>query len=160
MSWRNTISTDHTIHDNTFFTVQGCMECISHVSNPLTLGKCGSNSKCVIPEHRFRIKFSGTSCENDLRRMSQKTFVDDLILVQVMAWCRQATSHYLGQLWPRSISSYGVTMLQLVNIFLLCGNQISNRPLLSIYPYHTGVLHWYQWPLLLTWFNFNPSMDK
>ena len=20
--------------------------------------------------------------------------------------------------------------------------------------------HWYQWPLLLTWFNFNPSMDK
>ena len=20
--------------------------------------------------------------------------------------------------------------------------------------------HWHQWPLLLTWFNFNPSMDK
>ena len=26
-----------------------------------------------------------------------------------MAWCRQATSHYLGQCWPRSMSSYDVT---------------------------------------------------
>ena len=30
-------------------------------------------------------------------------------LVQVMAWCRQATSHYLSQCWPRSLSPYGVT---------------------------------------------------
>ena len=26
------------------------------------------------------------------------------ILVQVIAWCRQATSHYLSQCWPRSMS--------------------------------------------------------
>ena len=25
-----------------------------------------------------------------------------------MAWCRQATSHYLSQCWPRSMSPYGV----------------------------------------------------
>ena len=25
----------------------------------------------------------------------------------VMAWCRQATSHYLSQCWPRSMSPYG-----------------------------------------------------
>ena len=30
-------------------------------------------------------------------------------LVQVMAWCRQATSHYLSQYWPRSMSPNGVT---------------------------------------------------
>ena len=30
-------------------------------------------------------------------------------LVQVMAWCHQATSHYLRQCWPMSLSSYGVT---------------------------------------------------
>ena len=30
-------------------------------------------------------------------------------LVQVMAWCRQATSHYPSQCWPRSLSPYGVT---------------------------------------------------
>ena len=26
-----------------------------------------------------------------------------------MAWCRQATSHYLNQCWPRSMSPYGIT---------------------------------------------------
>ena len=36
-------------------------------------------------------------------------------LVQVMAWCRQATSHYLSQCWPSSMSPYGVTRPQWVN---------------------------------------------
>ena len=36
-------------------------------------------------------------------------------LVQVMAWCHQATSHYLSQCWPRSLSPYGVTRPQWVN---------------------------------------------
>ena len=36
-------------------------------------------------------------------------------LVQVMAWCRQATSHYLSQYWPRSQSPYDVTRPQWVN---------------------------------------------
>ena len=39
------------------------------------------------------------------------------ILVQVMAWCRQATNHYLSQCWPRSASPYGVTKPQWVNAF-------------------------------------------
>ena len=37
-------------------------------------------------------------------------------LVQVMAWCRQATSHYLSQCWPRSLSPYGVTGPQWVKV--------------------------------------------
>ena len=36
-------------------------------------------------------------------------------LVQVMAWCRQATSHYLSQCWPRSLSPYGIIRPQWVN---------------------------------------------
>ena len=36
-------------------------------------------------------------------------------LVQVMAWCRQATCHYLNQCWPRSPTPYGVTRPQRVN---------------------------------------------
>ena len=36
-------------------------------------------------------------------------------LVQVMAWCCQATSHYLSQCWPRSLSPCGVIMPQWVN---------------------------------------------
>ena len=30
-------------------------------------------------------------------------------LVQVMAWCHQATSHYLSPCWPRSMLPYGAT---------------------------------------------------
>ena len=39
---------------------------------------------------------------------------DKSTLVQVMAWCRQATCHYLSQCWPRSLSPYGVTRPQWV----------------------------------------------
>ena len=35
-------------------------------------------------------------------------------LVQVMAWCRQATSYYLSQCCPRSLSPYDVTRPQWV----------------------------------------------
>ena len=41
---------------------------------------------------------------------------DKSTLVQVMAWCHQATRHYLNQCWPRYLSSYGVTSPQWVDI--------------------------------------------
>ena len=43
-------------------------------------------------------------------------------LVQVMAWCRQATSHYLSECWPRSLSPYGFTRPQCVNTLRLNQN--------------------------------------
>ena len=39
---------------------------------------------------------------------------DKSTLVQGMAWCHQATSHYLSQRWPRSMSPNGVTRPQWV----------------------------------------------
>ena len=42
---------------------------------------------------------------------------DKSTLVQVMAWCRQATSHYLSQCWLRSMSPYGVTRPQRVFLY-------------------------------------------
>ena len=36
-------------------------------------------------------------------------------LVQIIAWCRQASSHYLGQCWLRSLLLYGVTRPQWAN---------------------------------------------
>ena len=47
--------------------------------------------------------------------MSLDLIEDKSTLVQVMAWCRQATSHYLSQCWPRSLSPYDVTRPQWVN---------------------------------------------
>ena len=55
------------------------------------------------------------SCEHALRWMSLDLTDDKSTLVQVMAWCRQATSHYLSHCWPRSLSPYGVTRPQWVN---------------------------------------------
>ena len=55
-----------------------------------------------------------TCCEIALRRMSLDLTDDKSTLVQVMAWCRQATSHYLNQCWPRSLPPYGVTTPQWV----------------------------------------------
>ena len=54
------------------------------------------------------------SCEIALRSMPQNPSDDKSTLVQVMAWCRQAASHYLSQCCPKSLSPYGVTRPQWV----------------------------------------------
>ena len=51
--------------------------------------------------------------------MPQARTDDKSTLVQVMAWCHQATSHYLNQCWPRSPTPYGVTRPQWVNSLAL-----------------------------------------
>ena len=48
--------------------------------------------------------------------MPQNLICEKSTLVQVMAWCRQASSHYLSQCWPRSMSPCGVTRPQWVKI--------------------------------------------
>ena len=57
--------------------------------------------------------------------MSLDFTYDQSTLVQVMAWCRQATSHYLNQSWPVSLSPCGVTRLQWVNLNILFECQYS-----------------------------------
>ena len=56
------------------------------------------------------------SCETALRSMPQNPSDDKSTLVQVMAWCRQAASHYLSQCCPKSLSPYGVTRPQWVKL--------------------------------------------
>ena len=55
-------------------------------------------------------------CEIAIRWMPQHPTDHWSTLVQVMAWCCQATSHYLSQCWPRSMSPYGVTRPQWVKL--------------------------------------------
>ena len=66
----------------------------------------------------FQVKFSDWWLGHLLQNSSPMN-VSDLIndkstVVQVMAWCLQATSHYLSQCWPRSRSPYGITRPQWV----------------------------------------------
>ena len=61
----------------------------------------------------------GISWEIALSWMSLDFSDNKSALVQVMAWCRQATSHYLNQCWRSSPTPYGVTRLQWVKRFSL-----------------------------------------
>ena len=56
------------------------------------------------------VQSAGCSSSNDnaLRWMPQDFTDDKSTLVQVMAWCRQAISHYMSQCWLRSMSPHGV----------------------------------------------------
>ena len=49
-----------------------------------------------------------------LRWISLDLSDDKSTLVQVMAWCHQAPSHYLNQCWARSLPLYGITRPQWV----------------------------------------------
>ena len=56
---------------------------------------------------------------NALRWILSDLTDDKSTLVQVMAWCLQATSHYLSQCWPRSLSPHGVSRQQSINSIFL-----------------------------------------
>ena len=89
----------------------------THRFNSLAPRWCGCSFKSVILEYMSQIKFMNASCEIALRWMQQNTLDGMSTMVQVMALCHQAPSHYLIQCWPRSMSPYGVTRLQWVNLW-------------------------------------------
>ena len=77
--------------------------------NSLVPRRCSCNFKLVIFKHISRIDILRISFEIALIWMSQYLTDDQSTLVQVMAWCHQATSHYLSKCWPRSLTPYDVT---------------------------------------------------
>ena len=82
--------------------------------NSLAPGKFEWNFRSLIFQIISMIDGWGISCELTRKWMSFDLIDDKSILVQVMAWCCQATSHYLSQCWPRSLSPYGITKPQRV----------------------------------------------
>ena len=70
----------------------------------------------------LRSEFLSAPSETALRRMWQKPIDDKSTLVQVMAWYRQAASHYLSQCWPRSMSLYGIIKAKWLKLSLFWTN--------------------------------------
>ena len=69
----------------------------------------------VILKFILSIDILGVSCEIIIVRwVPQISNNGKSTLVQVMAWCRQASSHYLNHRWARSPTPYGVTKPQCV----------------------------------------------
>ena len=58
-----------------------------------------------------------------------------------MAWCRQATSHYLSQSWPRNLLPYGVTRGQWVksNTNLIHENVVETAICKNVWHFDSGV---------------------
>ena len=82
------------------------------------------------------------SCEIALIWISVDFTDDQSTLVQVMAWCRQATSHYLSQCWPRSLTPYGITRPQWVNFNLELFWVTTFHCLTWMYLFIHALTHW------------------
>ena len=88
---------------------------LSWTSNSLVPGRWDSTFETIIFKLIIWNSSLGLCCEIALRLMPLNLTNENLTWVQVMAWCRQETSHYLNQWWPRSPTSYGITRLHWVN---------------------------------------------
>ena len=86
--------------------------------NSLAPRKFEWNFRYVIFKQILVIDGWDISCKITIIWMSLYFTDDQSTLVQVLAWCHQATSHYLSQCWPRSMSPNGVTRPQWVNWLL------------------------------------------
>ena len=107
--------------------------------NSLAPGKFECNFRYVISKRILVIAGWGISCEIALIWMPLDFTNDQSTLVQVMAWCRQATSHYLSQCWCRSLSPYGVTRPQWVKRSI--AKYAQNMQFLLIHTYFF-LFHW------------------
>ena len=94
--------------------------------NSLAPGRSECDSKNVIFNLVLLIGIFWCSHDNALRWMPQDLTDDQSTLVQVMAWCHQATSHYLNQCWPRSLPPYGVTRPQWVKGIYFRGRRFTD----------------------------------
>ena len=70
-----------------------------HQFNSLPPGRCDSSSWNVIFKPISQIHILSTSHEIAYKWITPDLFNWRSTLVQVMAWCRQATNHYLSQCW-------------------------------------------------------------
>ena len=92
------------------------MKCPTNYINSLAPRKFELNFRYVIFQRILVTDGWGISCEIALIWKSLDLTDDQSTLAQVMAWCRQATSHCLSQCWPRSLLPYGVTRPQWVKL--------------------------------------------
>ena len=84
----------------------------------LTPRTCGSNLKSMNYKLILQNSNLNAHCGIALRWMLPNLTNEKLTLVQVMAWCCQATSHFLNQCWPSSVWLSGVMWPQWVKASL------------------------------------------
>ena len=91
-----------------------------------------------------RILCMNTSCEISLKWTIQNTIDDISQLAQVLAWCRQVSSHYLSQHWHGPMSPYAVTKPQWVHVWMKPIYQHPSNITLEVTLKDIGTFHHYQ----------------
>ena len=91
-----------------------CIEWMMGVFNSLAPGRPRCHFKTAIFNLVLLIGIFTSSKDNALRWMPRDLTDDKSTLVQVMACCLTAPSHYLSQCWPRFVSPNGLTRPQWV----------------------------------------------
>ena len=89
-------------------TWKRCFEQVSSLGH----WRCSSNLKSVILKLIVHNSSMGIHCDFALRWMPKNPTNNKSTLVQVMAWCSQAISHFTNQCWPRSLSLHWVSRPQ------------------------------------------------
>ena len=79
-------------------------------------GRCGCDIKCVNFNHILGIDILSNQVNVTLEQMPNSLIDSKSMLVQLMALCHQATSHYLNQYWPESPTSYDVILPQWIEL--------------------------------------------
>ena len=87
--------------------------------NSLAPGRSECDPKNVIFSLVLLTGIFRSSHDNALRWMPQDLIDNKWTLVQVMAWCHQAASHYLSQCWLSTLLPYGIARPQWVNRYHL-----------------------------------------
>ena len=85
------------------------VKCLSRHINSLIPERSGCDYINAIFNLVLVIQIFRFSNDNALRWMPPDFTNDKSTMVQVMAWCRQAASHYLSQCWLRVMSLFGIT---------------------------------------------------
>ena len=141
--------------------------CLGYI-NSLAPERCSSDLKNVITKDMLQIRFMSTYCDIAFMQILQNIF-DYKPLVQVIARWNQAALHYLIQMLTQiyaivwchlALMSYKF-FISSCNVFIIFV-QVTSLAVGKCYdcPSTREVTLKDQGPLLLTWFNFNPSMDK
>ena len=85
---------------------------IVQLFNSLAPGRCSCNLKLIIFKLVSKIDVLRVSYEITVMWMPGDLTDSEWTLIQIMAWCLWATSHYLSQCWPKYLSPYRVTRPQ------------------------------------------------
>ena len=109
LGWKHVLITQQTLCNLSYWVI---------ILNSSAPGRPRCHFKTAIFNLVLLIGIFTSSKDNALRRMPWDLTDDKSTLVQVMAWCRRATSHYPSQCWPSSMSPYGVTRPQWVKAYM------------------------------------------